>query len=127
MSPLGKPEPIRVVFIDDDPGLCQLVNILLSWEADIELVGVATTGTQAVEMVCSLEPDLVISDIRLPDISGVEVGNRVSEKCPGTRLVLISGHGAEDLHEELKMSVFTYVDKKLAFRDFPALIRKVMS
>lgn len=125
MALSGQTSTIRVVFIDDDPGLCQLVNILLGWEPDIDLVGVATTGTQGVELVTELRPDITVSDFRLPDISGVEVGNRVSEKYPDTRILLISGHDVDELREELKMVLFTYVDKQTAFRDFPGLIRQV--
>lgn len=125
MTPRGQVAPIRVVFVDDDPGLCQLVKILLGWEPDIELIGVATNGTEGVKLASELEPDLVVCDLRLPDISGVEVGNQIAKRSPASRLVLISGHDAEDITEELKMNVFTYVDKKLAFRDFPALVRRV--
>jgi len=116
---------VRVVFVDDDPGLCQLVELILNWEPDIELVGIATTGQQGVKMACDLAPDLLITDFRLPDISGVEVGNLVSQKCPTTRLLLISGYGRDYLRDELTMDLFTYVEKQAAFRDFPALIRKL--
>lgn len=119
--------PIRLVFVEDDPGLCVLVELLLKHESGIELVGTAQTGQDGLRLIKELQPDIVVTDFRLPDISGVELCNYVSKRYPKIRLLIVSGYERDFISDPLLMVSFTYVEKTAAFRDFPSTVRRTVS
>jgi DNA-binding NarL/FixJ family response regulator len=88
--------PLRVVLVDDMPEVRRLVRTALRFRGGFEVVGEASTGVAAVTLVHELEPDLVVLDLGLPDITGRDVLTRVRESRPQTSVVIFSGADAED-------------------------------
>ena len=74
--PDAKPGKLRVLIADDEPAASEKLRRLLAAHADIELVGSATNGAQAVQAIASLAPDLVLLDIRMPELDGFAVLER---------------------------------------------------
>ena len=80
---------IRVLIAEDSPVVQRVLKSLLSEEKEIEIVGVVSTGAEAVEMCRRLRPDLVTMDIFMPEMNGLEATRRIMKESP-TRIVIIS-------------------------------------
>jgi DNA-binding NarL/FixJ family response regulator len=83
-------KPIRVVIADDHPVFRFGMRALLDAEPDIEVLDEATTGEQAVEMAVSLKPDLVLMDINMPGIHGIEATRQVLEHDPSIGVLIVT-------------------------------------
>lgn len=84
---------IRVLVADDEPKVAQLICNLVDWPAlDMEVCGVAQNGIEALEMIQSHGPDIVITDIRMPGCDGLELIRRAKEHSPALSFVIISGY-----------------------------------
>lgn len=81
----------RVVIADDAAGIRALMKTLLSLEPDFDVVGMARNGAEAVEVVTALQPDLVVIDVSMPVMSGMEAIKAIREVSPRTIVVLLSG------------------------------------
>jgi CheY-like chemotaxis protein len=90
--------PVRptVVIVDDHPAFRRRVRRLLV-EGGFRVVAEAADGMSALASVVRLAPDVVLLDVVLPDLSGVEVAERLAARVPSTRIVLVSSRSARDL------------------------------
>jgi YesN/AraC family two-component response regulator len=78
-----KDETKRLVLADDHHLLRRGFKNLLSGESNLEVVGEASNGLQAIEMYRRLEPDLILTDVRIPDMDGITATRRIKEEQPG--------------------------------------------
>ena len=81
---------IRVALVDDEAMVRVGLRMVLSSEPDIEVVGEAEDGGAAVDMVTTLRPDVVLMDIRMPRVDGLEGSRRVLEAAPDTKVVVLT-------------------------------------
>jgi DNA-binding NarL/FixJ family response regulator len=88
--------PVRVLLVDDAPEARRLVRTALRFRGGFEIVGEASTGVAAITLVTELDPDVVVLDLGLPDITGRDVLTRMREELPGVRVVIFSGAEPED-------------------------------
>jgi DNA-binding NarL/FixJ family response regulator len=79
---------IRIVLADDHVILRQGTRQLLEHEPDIEVVGEASDGAEAVELVSKLTPDIVIIDVAMPGMNGIEATKKIKEILPGTKILV---------------------------------------
>lgn len=104
---------IRVLIVDDHYIVRMGLTALINSEPDMEVVGAADDGAQALEICAKVEPDLVMLDSRMPGKSGVETAAEILARNPATRLLMLSAFdGAEDIHRALQAGVHGYVLKK---------------
>lgn len=96
--------PVRVVVVDDQAAFRTAARRLLEHSAGFELVGESDTGGTSVDLVEVLRPDLVLMDIKLPDISGIEATQRIIEVSPRSTVVLLSTYPAGDLPTDVAAS-----------------------
>ena len=87
--PLGIPARVRVLVVDDNDGFRESLIFLLNGE-DLEVVGQARTGTEAIEMVRRLSPDVVLRDVRMPEMAGIEATRQLKASRPGIGVVALS-------------------------------------
>lgn len=80
----------RVIVADDEPDFRGWLRSLLDGSEDFQLVGEASTGTEAVDLIPSLTPDLVIADMYMPEPDGLEVARYVQINFPNIKAILIS-------------------------------------
>ena len=83
---------IRVIVADDEYKVCQLICQLIHWDAlGMQLVGTASNGIEALQMIETEKPDLVLTDIRMPGYDGMELLKRARQANPGMEFIIISG------------------------------------
>jgi DNA-binding NarL/FixJ family response regulator len=87
---------IRVLLVDDHPIVRTGLRALLESESDIEVVGEAGAGEQGIHMAHKLRPNVVVTDLLLPDVDGVEVTRRIRAELPQTQVVILTSVSEED-------------------------------
>ena len=92
--------PIRVALADDQRLLRDGLRIILEAAPDLTVVGVAADGLEAVELAVAARPDVMLLDIRLPRLDGIEAARRIRAAAPDTRVVLLTTHDLPDLAQE---------------------------
>jgi two-component system response regulator NreC len=116
----------RVLLADDHKVVLQGFRLLLSREPDIEVVGDAFTGSDAVALATELEPDVVVLDIAMPDINGVEVTRRILRDVPQTKVMILTMHkDAVYVREALRAGARGYVLKESIDVELAAAVRAV--
>lgn len=109
---MNSPTHIRILLTDDQALFREGVRTLLSLEDDLEIVGEAANGEEAVEAARKLKPDLVLMDLRMPVMSGVEATRRIGEASPSSRvLVLTTFHEDEEIFDALRAGASGYLLK----------------
>lgn len=108
----------RVVVADDEPQFRDWLRSLLAESVDFQLVGEASTGTEAVNLIPSLAPDLVIADMYMPEPDGLEVARYVQDKFPATKAILVSAH-QERVYEKLatEEGALAFIPKRMISLD----------
>jgi DNA-binding NarL/FixJ family response regulator len=89
-------EPIQVLIADDHPVFRFGLRALLGAEPDTEVVGEATTGDDAVRLVSSLQPDVVLMDVNMPGINGIEATRRIVETAPKVKVIMLTMFDDDD-------------------------------
>jgi DNA-binding NarL/FixJ family response regulator len=97
----GGDRPLRVLVADDEPDVLLLLRVQLGGRADIELVGTASDGAEAVEKCRSLQPDAVVMDLLMPNVSGFDAIDALEAELPDIAVVAHSAVGSERVREEL--------------------------
>jgi two-component system response regulator NreC len=115
---------IRLLLVDDHDVVRSGLRMLLENEDDLEIVGEANRGEQALALARDLKPDLVVMDITLPDISGVEATRRIKKSHPNIAVVALTIHEDQQyFFEMLQAGASAYVPKRAAPDDLIAAIR----
>ena len=118
--------PIKVFLADDHAivldGLCALLEV----EKDIRIVGVASNGREAVRQVQNLNPDVVIMDIAMPKLNGIEATQQILEIFPSIRVIILSMHSSNEyIFRALQAGARGYLLKASAGQEVVKAIRKV--
>lgn len=124
----GVGRTVRVLVVDDHPVVTQGVTLLLRAEADIALVGSAANGRDGIEAAVTLQPDVVLLDLRLPDMLATEVIRRLRARIPAARVILFTAyadHGA--LPAALEEGVAGCLLKDVSTTDLASAIRDAHS
>jgi len=118
-------ERVRVVLVDDHELVRQGVHALLQRELDIEVVGEATDGLAALELVERVRPDVLVADLVLPGLDGLELTRQATRRSPGTRVVVLSMDSADPLVlEALDKGASAYVLKDAGIAELLRAIRE---
>jgi len=118
--------PIRVFVADDVPDMRSLVRFALEESPDMIVVGEARTGAEAVQGVGKTRPDVVLLDLSMPDLDGLEVIPVVLEQSPETGIVVFSGFEAARMRgPTLELGAHRYVEKGRPLDELRAAIREV--
>jgi two-component system, NarL family, response regulator NreC len=120
------PDAISIVLADDHHLVRQALRVLLETEGDLAVVGESSDGLEAVELVERLRPQVLVLDLTMPGLGGIEVARRVTKSCPETRVVVLSMHVTEaHVLEALRCGACGYVRKDATAGDLVHAIREV--
>ncbi|MEE7447969.1 DNA-binding response regulator [Methylobacterium radiotolerans] len=117
---------IRVALADDHPIVLAGIRTLLNADPEIELVGEATSGSEALPMIHAAEPDVAVVDVSMPGLNGLELTERVAGSCPRTRVLVLTVHeDAAYVQPLLKAGAQGYLLKRSAAEDLLRAVRAV--
>ena len=103
---------LRIVLVDDHEVVRRGLSLLLNLEADMEVVGEAASGLQAIEQVKALKPDIVLMDLQMPGMRGAQAAQSIKQLYPETRVLIVSGvEKGEEIVSALESDVDGYVLK----------------
>jgi DNA-binding NarL/FixJ family response regulator len=88
---------VRVLICDDQWIVCEGLEAILNSDSEIEVVAVAHDGAEALERVASLQPDVVLMDLKMPGVDGVQATRLISEQFPGTKVLVLTTYGTDEL------------------------------
>jgi two-component system, NarL family, response regulator NreC len=119
-------KPIRIVLADDHTVMRSGLRLLLEREPAFSVVGEAADGRAAVQMVEQLAPDVVVMDIAMPNLNGIEAAARIAEAHPRTAVVILSMHSDESyILRALKAGARSYLLKDSAESDLISAVKNV--
>ncbi len=100
LTDTGRVEPVRVLVVDDHPAFRKALSSALSMIEDIEVAGEAGGGLAACEEAAQLEPDVIVMDLSMPDLSGIDAMKRIHEDRPDLPVVILTAHADEGVERE---------------------------
>src|SRR5205814_8518911 len=119
-------DTIRVLIVDDIPETRDHLTKLLGFEADIEVIGAASSGGEALDLATRLQPDVVLMDINMPDMDGIVATERLSAEVPGASVVMMSVQGEADyLRRSMLAGAREFLVKPFSSDELTASIRQV--
>lgn len=117
---------IKVLIVDDQQLLIYLMKNLLNQNSEIQVIGSASDGNQAIELAQKYKPDLILMDIMMPNCDGIEATKKIKEIDDKVKiLVLTSSDNPEDFHNALESGADGYVLKNISGDDLILAIRSV--
>jgi PAS domain S-box-containing protein len=122
----GPPGPLTVVVADDSPAARALLQATLHTRNGIDVVGVASHGRAAVELVAQTRPQLAILDIAMPDMDGLEAATRIRDLGLDTRVIVLSAYNAEKMAASARAAgADDYVEKAASNEELFAAIQRL--
>ncbi len=119
-------EPIRVLVVDDHALFRRGLQMVLEQEPDIEVVGEASDGSEAVQVAADTLPDIVLMDVRMPKRSGIEACGAIHETVPSAKIIMLTISDEEaDLYDAIKAGAMGYLLKEISIEEVAAAIRAV--
>ncbi len=118
----------RVLLVDDHVVVRQGLKALFADEADIEVIGEASNGREALEFLAQLEPDVVLMDISMPGLNGIEATRQIQQRHPGVKVVVLSMHANEEyVFQVLQAGASGYVLKQSDSMEVLSAIRAAVA
>ena len=119
---------IKILIVDDHKLMREGLRILIEKQSGMKVVGDADNGRTAVKMVRELSPDIVIMDIAMPDLNGIEATHQIKSEFQNTRVVVLSMHADKRfVAKVLKMGASAYLLKDSAFEELVHAIHDVIN
>lgn len=119
--------PIRILLVDDQPLFRSAIATLIAEQPDMAVVGEAENGLEGVENAHALNPDLVVMDVEMPVMDGVEAVRLIREQLPGIKVIMLTVSESDDhLLDALRNGAHGYLLKDLRPEQLYGLLRSVM-
>jgi DNA-binding NarL/FixJ family response regulator len=117
---------IRILLVDDHRLILQGIKALLQREEDFEIVGEANDGRSAIQKVADVQPDVIVMDLQMPELHGVEATRQAMSQHPGVKVIALSSRtDPQAARDMLSAGARGYVAKDAAFEELVEAIRSV--
>jgi pilus assembly protein CpaE len=117
---------IRVLIVDDIPETRENLKKLLYFESDIEVVGLAGSGQEAVDLAVKLQPDIVLMDINMPGMDGITAGELIAQRAPMSQIIMMSVQSEADyLRRSMRAGAREFLIKPFSSDELASTIRRV--
>ncbi len=117
--------PIRVMIVDDHGMVRRGLGTILKVRADLELVGEASSGAEALARCQQSRPDVILMDLVMPEMGGAEATRLIREQCPDTQVIALTSFQEKELvREALQAGAIGYLLKNVSAEDLAAAIRE---
>ena len=117
---------IRILIVDDHSVVAEGLRSLINMQDDLEVIGLAGNGREAVRQTLEKKPDVVVMDNAMPELNGIEAARIIRERCTAVRVVMLSMHSTSvHVHRALQAGVGGYVLKESVGRELVDAIRTV--
>ena len=118
--------PIRVLCADDHPLVRKGIASILANETDVVLAGEADSGQEAVELYRKLQPDVVLMDLRMPEMTGMEATRVIRSEFPEAKIIALTSYdGDQDIYRAIEAGVRGYILKEMVHTEVIRAIRTV--
>lgn len=119
---------MKIVIVDDDPLVRQSLKLLLEKESDIEVIGVAADGREAIEQCEKALPEIVLMDIRMPNMDGIESTKQINQRWPEVRIMMLTTFKDEQsIRLALRAGAEGYLLKSTAVENMAQQVRALMA
>lgn len=117
----------RIILVDDEEEVRKSIIKKIDWSAaGFQVVGDAENGEEALERIEALEPDVVLTDIRMPYMDGLTLAERVRQRFPSTKIVIFSGYDDfEYAKRAIKLNVTEYILKPVNVEELTAILKRI--
>lgn len=125
--PMRRGNMLKVLIADDEEKICQLIIKLINWEEmGLKIAATASNGIEALEQAKICKPEILITDIRMPGIDGMELIRKVKEKLPDTEIIIISGYRHfEYAQTAIRYGVRNYLLKPIKKEELRDTLQKI--
>jgi two-component system, NarL family, response regulator LiaR len=115
---------IRIILADDHPLMRQAIRMWLEKQQDMEVIAEANDGKEAIEIAVRLQPDIVIMDIHMPVVNGMEATRQIISSCPNTEVLVLTVYtDSEHIHGILEAGASGYLPKNISGEELIQAIR----
>src|SRR5919199_4833790 len=119
--------PARLLIVDDHEITRSGLRRMLAGEPDLAVIGETGSGREAVELSCQLQPNLVLMDIRMPDLDGIAATRAIKQQCPQTSVIMVTIYENPDyLYQALKAGAAGYLLKDATKQQVVQAVRQVL-
>jgi two-component system NarL family response regulator len=126
MKQLKKQNPIRVMLVDDHPAFLKGLSALVESESDLSVVAETADGSKALEIYRKTKPDVVLMDLRLPGMGGVEAILAIRKDHPNARIIILTTFDTdEDIYRAIQSGAKSYLLKDTPLSELSKTIRAV--
>lgn len=121
-----RPEPILTLVVDDSPAALNSICYFLNLRPDIHVVGTAANGREAVIAAQALRPDLVLMDVQMPVMSGIEAASQLIRELPRTRVIMVSVHDLPEVRQACEeCGADGFIAKERLDEELPCLLQRI--
>jgi two-component system NarL family response regulator len=119
-------EPIRILVADDHVLFRRGLHMVLAQEPDLDLIGEAADGAEAVALALELVPDVILMDVKMPRRNGIEACQMIKDAAPSIRILMLTNSDEDsDLYEAVKAGAAGYLLKEISIDELASAVRAV--
>lgn len=128
MTDMATHEDIRTMVVDDSPVALRAMCSAVARQRTLIFVGAAKNGLEALELARSVHPDLVLLDLEMPLMDGIEATTRLRSECPATRVVVVTVHNTPEMRRLcLERGACAFIAKETMNDELPKIIKTLFS